>query len=354
MHDNLKDVGGNAGCSASLFAYESKVLSDLIVVIILNFMNKNGTLDKLVYDDFGGSLAEIISPPTFAILKRADIINDDGGVSSHFRSLYAKRRDFLFARIEFILKVTRDVLDFGEDLFTNPIKFMDKSSAFAMFDYSQGFEHGEGAKQKTKKWCDYTASLTDIEAEIILSEMEKIIISHSLSHVLEVGGNIGVFGTRFCERFDVDSYQILDIPVVCCLGEERKKLHDPSSPIQFLPGDMSEASWLNANTQKPDIIIFKSVLHDWPDERLNIIFERAFQNLKRGGQLLIVERASFSDGNIAAPSAADVANLIFAPFYRDPGAYMDILYNLDGNFIIESHFFDMEMRWFILSVRLDQ
>ncbi len=72
-----------------------------------------------------------------------------------------------------------------------------------------------------------------------------------------------------------------------------------------------------------DAIVFKSVLHDWPDDMAAAFLGKAADALYPGGRLVIAERAPMVV-SAEMPFAA-VANLAFLPFFRPAGTYAKLV-----------------------------
>ena len=98
-----------------------------------------------------------------------------------------------------------------------------------------------------------------------------------------------------------------------------------------------------------DLISFKSVLHDWPDDHAAEFLEKAVDALEPGGQIVIFERAPIELRG-ARLSYSMVANLVFLPFFRSPDLYLNRFKEL-GLVDINTDTTEMETRFFLVTAR---
>jgi hypothetical protein len=54
--------------------------------------------------------------------------------------------------------------------------------------------------------------------------------------------------------------------------------------INFAGGD-----FFKDNMEKSDVVAMGNILHDWNDEKKNILFQKAFECLNEGGIFIIIE-----------------------------------------------------------------
>ena len=86
--------------------------------------------------------------------------------------------------------------------------------------------------------------------------------------------------------------------------------------ITFLEGD----ALTDALPSGFDLVSFKSMLHDWPDEQARRLLANASKALVPGGTLLIFERAPLEPSETPLPFSAIPLFLFFGAF-RPPGLY---------------------------------
>lgn len=337
----------------ALVTFQNSILGDILVVKILDHLFKIGEIDRLYAmtmesQDVSAEVRKL-PPPVYAVLRRANILDSNGRLSASFFELIQTRNINFRSRIDFLLLSIADFINFGEDLLWKPESFMAESRVFKLFDYTAGFEETETARAKTALWSQYVSALTEDESGHILNALERTnVIMHDID-VLECGGNIGTFARNFIKRFPCKSYTILDIPNVCALGSSCNESGEPA--IEYIAADMFCHNLQIGHNNSPDLIIFKSVLHDWPRERLRSLLANAIRAVSAGGAVCIVERSSFDENTLSAPTLSDVSNIVFSPFYRDANIYAEIIKNIDTSVDVSIEYFWIEMEWFILSAR---
>jgi len=135
-----------------------------------------------------------------------------------------------------------------------------------------------------------------------------------------VGGNSGEFALQVCRQHPRIRATVVDLPLVCDIGAEHVSTEPESSRISFIKGDALKMKLPSSC----DVLGFKSVLHDWPEDAVRVFIRKAGRALDSGGTLLIFERGPISPGGIE-PSYATIPILLFFRFYRDPSIYLNLL-----------------------------
>jgi ubiquinone/menaquinone biosynthesis C-methylase UbiE len=347
---NTNDIQERLNLKSALEILESQILNDLLCLKIINILFEKSIIEKWASNKTENNLVEQdLPPPILAVLRRAGLITEMNIVNPMFLLLIRKRGVFFEQKVKFMLIAIQDFLQSADLLLWNPEAFMQVSRVFSCFDYSKGFDLSPQARVDTQSWCHYVSALTLAEAGSIV---EKILESFGVDRpqrVLELGGNIGVFAAEFARSVNFLDYRIIDIPQVCNLGQAYINENSPESIIRFVSGDMFIEEWNEENCLPPDLIIFKSVLHDWPIHRAETLTRKSCNFLPVGGRLCIVERCKFSAENLVSKNLFDVANIIFSPFYRNPDVYVSMIESVVGhNFKINIHYLDLDMRWFCL------
>ena len=69
-----------------------------------------------------------------------------------------------------------------------------------------------------------------------------------------------------------------------------------------------------------DLITWKSVLHDWPDDRISFLLQKSFDALPVGGTLLIFERQRL-DFSVEDTPYGLLPVMLFFRSYREPDSY---------------------------------
>lgn len=245
----------------------------------------------------------------------------------------------LTARLSFLRSAIRDVAEHGDLILSDPEAFMERAATFTLFDYSQARDTSAAALAATKPWVDYVSTLTRAESPTLVPMID--IPAGSL--VLEPGGNSGAFARALIPVIRPARHVVFDLPAVCALGEAR----GPMPGLTFAPGDMRRDDWRSKAGGPPDAVLFKSVLHDWPQAEAADILARARAALAPGGRIIIAERRRFA--GMTSGTAMDYANLVFAPFYRDPQTYIDMLAGFGLSITVTETRIDCG--WFVLTAR---
>ena len=222
-------------------------------------------------------------------------------------------RDLLEAKLDFVCLIASDFAERFTDLIVDPGRFMRDSKLLELFDYSRCFEPTDENLQRTRQWVRLTTALTRYEADVVLA-------MHDFSRygrMLDIGGNSGEFVLRVCKAHADVRAAVADLPVVCRIGQEHVGNHPEAGRIEFVPGN-ALADPLPGGM---DVVTFKSILHDWPEEAAGRFIERADECLKPGGTLLIFERGPIQVGDTTPPCSL-LPMLLFFRSFRGPGAYL--------------------------------
>lgn len=192
-------------------------------------------------------------------LKAAGVV--EGGESialtPEFRRVLATR-DLLEARLWFLLAIATDVHRHFGLLLEDPAAFVQQAEVFRIFDYSKALTTGVGDLAATDAWVRYTTALTRYEAPLLA----PLLGLDGASRVLDVGGNSGEFALQLAATYPALNATVVDLPAVCALGTKHVAGKTGSERVSFAPRDLRS----EALPGPVDAVVFKSVLHDWPDD----------------------------------------------------------------------------------------
>ena len=248
-------------------------------------------------------------------------------------------RDILVAKIEFADFVTRDFTDLFTPLIRDPDQFNQNARVFDLFGYNRCFDYSPGNYELTKRWVKITTSLTRHESLVCMEYHDF----GTYRRILDIGGNSGEFALRICKKYPGISATVFDLPLVCDIGKERVSSEPEAGRITFVKGNALK----DMLPKGFDLIIFKSMLHDWPEREAKRLIDRAAQSLMPGGTLLIFERGPFEMGERTAPYSI-LPFLLFFRSFRTPEMYEKRLRNL-GFYDIRIQNIHLEMPFFLLT-----
>ena len=204
------------------------------------------------------------------------------------------------------------------------MRFVAEARVFAVFDYAPALATDAGALARTAPWVRYTTALTRYEAPLIVPHLGL----DASARLLDVGGNSGEFALGCAARHPHLLSTVADLPGVCALGARNIAGRPGAGQVGFHPLDLRR----DALPAGFDTVVFKSVLHDWPDDMAARFLGLAADALLPGGRLIIVERAPMPPPDGPMPFAA-LANLVFLPFFRPAASYARLL--AAGGFTLE-------------------
>ena len=225
-------------------------------------------------------------------------------------------RDLMEAKIEFSNYIAPDLLENFTLSLREPDSFIENSRIFDLFNYHHCNEISDDNVSRTGRWMKYTTILTRYEGPVCIHH-------HDFSHVgsmLDIGGNSGEFASQVCRFNSRARATVLDLPVVCEIGRQHVRQLPEAGRVDFHAADMMNDELPAGN----DLVTFKSVLHDWPEEAVNILLTKVFDCLSPGGSILIFERAKPASFN-AFPVYGNLPIFLFIRYYREPDYYRRVL-----------------------------
>lgn len=337
--------------SSNVFEIVDRFLGTELSARALEMALSRGWIDRLAAgeDLQVAGLSRAAHMPEAAVLAVLDILSASGVVekAGGYRLTPGFRqalevRDLLEAKLWFANLVAPDVHEHFDALLSDVPRFMANAKVFELFRYDRCFETTAENLEHTRRWVDYTTTLTRYEAP---GALERLDLGQCRS-MLDIGGNSGEFARQACMRAPGLLAAVYDLPVVCALGRQHVAAFAEGARVSFIEGDLRASRPL---PRGHDLIGFKSVLHDWPEDAAAAFLGKAVAALEPGGRLAIFERGTIRlDG--APLSYAMVPNLVFLPFFREPGFYSSTLQRLGMTDIIVE-WMELEMPFFLLTAR---
>jgi ubiquinone/menaquinone biosynthesis C-methylase UbiE len=162
---------------------------------------------------------------------------------------------------------------------------------------------------------------------------------------LDIGGNSGEFVLRICKNYPNIHATVLDLPLVCQVGLEHLRSEPEAERISFIKGN----ALADELPKDFDLISFKSMLHDWPENEAKQFITKASQSLQPGGTLLIFERGPIEVNETPLPYSM-IPFLLFFRSFRSPAVYKEQLETL-GFQDIGIQRIDLEMPFYLVTAK---
>jgi SAM-dependent methyltransferase len=318
----------------------ARALTTAFEIGLIDFMIQTGKTDRESLANRWRTGRRAMNLLLSLLLANRVIAEKEGWIELTDAFLNAVRfRDLLELKLQMTNFAAHDFLNYFSDLICRPDQFGRKSQFFGLFDYGRCFDHGKENLEKTKHWMRITTTLTKYEAQACLA-------SHNFSgygRILDIGGNSGEFVLRICRRHPEIEATVFDLPLVCEIGLSHIQTEPEADRISFVKGD----ALTDPLPGGFDLVMFKSMLHDWPEAESGRFIARAAQTLKPGGTLLVFERGPFDTENGELPYSA-IPMLLFLHSFRGPSFYQDRLKAL-GFEETRLDPIDLEMPFFLLT-----
>ena len=310
------------------FDETANFLRDAISAKLLSAALKTGVIDRLIAGPL--SLPELRRrfgfAPTGADLLAAGLdhcgIIERSGSALKLTPRFSAAlgwRDLLEARLEFAATVLPDFTELTVPLLGSGNEFMAQSATFDLFRYDRAKHRSPENHAATMRWVRLLSTLSRYEAAGLLHLLDR----GGAQHIVDVGGNGGVLAQALCAAWPGAQAAVFDLPVVCDIGREMQSSGAAVpmvGPLTFVEGDLRHDP-LPAGA---DLVVFKSVLHDWPNRDIAAFLGKAAASLNPGGRIAIFERLPFKF-DTALPAFHDLPNLMFMHVLRQPSLYRDLL-----------------------------
>jgi acetylserotonin N-methyltransferase len=120
--------------------------------------------------------------------------------------------------------------------------------------------------------------------------------------LVDLGGATGHLTIAACELYPDLHGVVFDLPQVAALAREQVDLSPARERIEITPGDFFEDELPEA-----DLYALGRILHDWPDDAIDVLLRKVLSRLPSGGALLIAEKLLNEDG--VGPVTANLQSL---------------------------------------------
>lgn len=248
-------------------------------------------------------------------------------------------RDFMRAKLYFCGLAAADWLHGIESFARNPRSFQSQSHTFRAFCYERAIDRVPENYDPVRNWVRITTAYTKYESRAFLAHIPL----DTKRNLLDIGGNSGEFALRLCKAYPSLQATVVDLPVVCDIGTAHLQSEPEAGRITFRAAN----ALVDPLPTRHDIVTFKSMLHDWPDEPARALIAAAWAALDPGGQLAIFERGRIEIPTTSAPFSL-LPSLMFNHCYRDPAFYISALNHLGATSIM-THAIELESPFFIVS-----
>ena len=318
---NRRDEGGDPGylCVDSFMKgiVDARALGTAFELGLIDNLVENGTvtLDQVEKgpgaDDKGARFL-------LDLLVRNQVIEEENGrfsLSPQFVEAL-RYRDLMEAKLQFADLVLPDLLNLFPALINRPEQFFRNAQVFRLFSYDRSLSYTLENYEMTKRWVRITTTLTKYEAPVCMKHHDF----GKYRRILDVGGNSGELVLRLCKRYPHLSATVFDLPLVCDIGREHILPEPEASRITFVRGNALR----DVLPGQFDAVIFKSVLHDWPEREARELIGRAGESLLPGGTMIIFERGPLEVRTGQLPYSL-IPFLLFFRSFRSPGLYEEHL-----------------------------
>ena len=124
-------------------------------------------------------------------------------------------------------------------------------------------------------------------------------------HMADLGGATGHLTIEICERYPHLQGTVFDFAKVLNVAREQIALSSAKDRITCVPGDFFTGALPSA-----DLFALGHILHDWSEEKIDILLRRIHDALPAGGALLIAEKLLNEDKTGPVPAQMQSLNML--------------------------------------------
>jgi acetylserotonin N-methyltransferase len=124
-------------------------------------------------------------------------------------------------------------------------------------------------------------------------------------HIADLGGATGHLTIEICERYPQLQGTVFDFAKVLNVAREQIALSSAKDRIVCVPGDFFTDSLPPA-----DLYALGRILHDWSEEKIDILLRKIHDALPAGGALLIAEKLLNDDKTGPIPAQMQSLNML--------------------------------------------
>lgn len=314
--------------------------ADALALVALDVARRTGVLDALFdgpepVDALGSLLCHLLIEGGVAQADHAGRIM----LTPDFHAAWATARGDLAERLTFQRRALADIITRLDSLCFDVPAFIAGSATFSLFRYDRAMTETPEDLAHTRRWVAYVEALSRYEAPALVPLVD---LTHA-ARMLEVGGNTGVMAEALLAAYPGLEAVVMDLPAVCAMGKARA---GGVPGLSFVAADARAVDWRDA-AGPVDTVLFKSVLHDWPDIDALSLLDRAVAAVPPGGRVIVAERGSISAEAGRGLRASDAANIVFAPFFRDPAFYQHAL--SERGCVVTRSDLRLDMAWHVVT-----
>jgi SAM-dependent methyltransferase len=250
-------------------------------------------------------------------------------------------RDLLELKLEFALIAASDYALHLTAMVTEPMQFLRHSRMMRMVDRGRCLDRTPENLRHAWQWMRLTTQITRHEARACLELLDL----STARRLLDVGGNSPEFALQACRRYAGLLGTVVDLPVICELGAAWVLSEPERERMAFRALDYRREALPGGH----DLIVFNSMLHDWPLPDALALLERAAAALEPGGRLLIFERMPLQHSQFMPGFSSLPTSLRFRA-YREPQVYAAHLQAL-GLADLHGMQVQLDVAFFVLTAR---
>lgn len=221
-------------------------------------------------------------------------------------------------KVEFQAMAAADILENGAFFLSKEGEIPESSRIFSFFNYADAQSSSPRRPERVQAWVRYLAYCASRENPALLQELKL----PTTARVLEIGGNVGLFASGLLAQNPTAKAVVFDLPGVVASVSDFLSPDAMSDGLTFHAGDIRFDPLPLVDGAPPNVIIFKSMLHDWPDDFARDFLVEALGHLMSDGTLTIIERKAESFDELPL-SLSSAHNTAFTRFYRDPEWYVE-------------------------------
>lgn len=321
-------------------------MKGLIESAALDVAFKSGLIDELEQEGSSAPASRFAGTrATFLEILRTsrvvEVANGEVRLSTRFREALL-RRDLLETKLRFSMILAQDLACQAGDVF-HMGRYGDYEPTYLrFFSYDKVDSADPIERAATEDWVRYMTVLTKYESAVGLAMYD--FSQHD--SMMDVGGNSGEFVHQVLDTTDYIIGTVFDLPGVVDIGKRWNSSRNTANRVNYVKGN----GFTDPLPCGHDLITFKGVLHDWPNEEARYLLNNAWNALEPGGTIMIFERSAM-DLSLHNPMGLNQYTMLsWYWIFQGPDRYMKQLEEL-GAFEVQLQEFDLDLPWMLLTAK---
>jgi predicted O-methyltransferase YrrM len=163
-------------------------------------------------------------------------------------------------------------------------------------------------------WERYLRGLATMAAQVAPFIVRKVPLTKGARSLLDVGGGHGMYSAAFCRKHPRLTATVLDLPEACRVGRAVVAEAGMGDRVQYLEGRLEGTDFGGPH----DAVLIFNVIHNLSREESCRALRRAFEAVRPGGTVAVLESEHVESGGTSPPPEGSTSCSSSSPPGRRP------------------------------------